>query len=131
MEVLVPTRGIGVAIGVADIVRSCILTPVTQEPVPPEENIWVPVAPGIVYNSLPEAPAIIDTSPDQIIGCIEQTANNAQARLNELFPLANVNDGVFERSTNDIWVYDGAIWANVGPTPGPRIAIEQIGRAHV
>jgi hypothetical protein len=30
-------------------------------------------------------------------------------------------DGVIDRATNDIWVYDGATWNNVGPTPGPTI----------
>jgi hypothetical protein len=79
------------------------------------------VAPGVTYEALPVAPTIIDTSPDQMIGCIVTVADNPQGRLNALFPSAVDGDGVIDRATNDIWVYDGSTWNNVGPTPGPTI----------
>jgi len=41
--------------------------------------------------------------------------------LDALFPSAINGDGVIERSTNDIWVYNGTTWNNVGPTPGPTV----------
>lgn len=113
---------------VPDVVRSCIV----QQPSPPpdpgetppppvtEEGIYTPVAPGVVYENLPTV-TIVDTSPNQMIGCIIDTADNPQGRLNALFPAAIDGDGVIERSTNDIWVFDGTTWENVGPTPGPTI----------
>jgi hypothetical protein len=107
-----------------DVFSSCSLASPSIPPEPPappqEQVIYTPVAPGIVYESLPEV-VIVDTSPDQIIGCIFDTGNNAQGRLNASFPDAVEGDGVIERRTNDIWVFDGSVWNNVGPTPGPTI----------
>lgn len=111
-----------------DVVRSCVV----QQPAPPPNpgetppppidgpGIYTPVPPGITLPSLPPV-TIIDTSPDQMIGCIISTGTNPQGRLNALFPAAIDGDGVIERNTNDIWVYDGALWENVGPNPGPTI----------
>jgi hypothetical protein len=104
-----------------DVFGSCSLAPPPAPPAPPIEGvIYTPIAPGITYESLPEV-VIVDTSPDQIIGCINDTGGNAQGRLNVLFSDAINGDGVIERRNNDIWVYDGALWNNVGPTPGPTI----------
>jgi hypothetical protein len=75
----------------------------------------------VTYANLPVAPTIVDTSPDQMIGCIVTVADNPQGRLDALFPSAVDGDGVIDRATNDIWVYDGTTWNNVGPTPGPTI----------
>jgi len=113
---------------VPDVVRSCIVQQPSPPPDPGEtppgpitgEGIYTPVAPGVTYEALPTV-TIVDTSPDQMIGCIIDTADNPQGRLNALFPSAVDGDGVIERSTNDIWVFDGATWSNVGPTPGPTI----------
>lgn len=111
-----------------DVVRSCVV----QQPAPPPNpgetppppidgpGIYTPVPPGITLPSLPPV-TIIDTSPDQMIGCIISTGTNPQGRLNALFPAAIDGDGVIERNTNDIWVYDGVLWENVGPNPGPTI----------
>jgi hypothetical protein len=124
-NIVAPLANIATISKVVDIVRSCILN--LPEPPPPEgeETIFVPVAPGINKDKLPPPPTIIDTSPDEIIGCIETTANNPQVRLNALFPSASEGDGVIERSTNDIWVYRGTTWDNVGPNPGPTILINE------
>ena len=111
-----------------DVVRSCIVQQPSPPPDPGEtppppvtaEGIYTPVAPGVTYEALPTV-TIVDTSPAQMIGCIIDTADNPQGRLNALFPSAVNGDGVVERSTNDIWVFDGATWNNVGPTPGPTI----------
>ena len=113
---------------VPDVVRSCIVQQPSPPPDPGEtppgpitgEGIYTPVAPGVTYEALPTV-SIVDTSPDQMIGCIIDTADNPQGRLNALFPSAIDGDGVIERSTNDIWVFDGTTWNNVGPTPGPTI----------
>jgi hypothetical protein len=105
----------------ADVFGSCSLQPPAPAPAPPAEDpIYTPVAPGISYEALPEI-VVVDTSPDQIVGCILDTADNAQSRLNALFPDAIAGDGVIERRNNDIWVFDGTEWNNVGPTPGPTI----------
>jgi hypothetical protein len=65
---------------------------------------------------------IIDTSPDQIIGCANSIlTGREQQTLNSLFPGAIGGDGVVNRSNNDIWTYNGSIWTNVGPTPGRQL----------
>lgn len=118
---------------VPDVVRSCIVQQPSPPPDPGEtppgpitgEGIYTPVAPGVTYEALPTV-TIVDTSPDQMIGCIIDTADNPQGRLNALFPSAVNGDGVIERSTNDIWVFDGTTWNNVGPTPGPTIVTATI-----
>jgi hypothetical protein len=118
-----PVKQITLASQLPDILLSCSLTPPPPPPEPPpveDEVIYTPVAPGIIYEALPEV-VIIDTSPDQLIGCIFDTADKPQSRLNALFPSAESGDGVVERRNNDIWVYDGSAWNNVGPNPGPTI----------
>jgi hypothetical protein len=110
-----------------DVVQSCILNP--EPPPAPEDTgdeLFVPVAPGITPEVLPEAPAIIDTSPDAVIGCINDTGTSPQNRLNALFPAAVEGDGVIERTTNDFWVKRSGVWQNVGPTPGPTMVVESL-----
>jgi hypothetical protein len=123
-----PLRNITLQALLPDVVRSCIIQQPSPPPDPGEEppapvvteGIYTPVAPGVTYSSLPVV-TIIDTSPARMIGCIITTADNPQGRLDALFPSAINGDGVIERSTNDIWVYSGTTWNNVGPTPGPTI----------
>jgi len=103
---------------VADIFSSCSLQSPPLPTLPPEEEIiYLPVAPGVTYESLPEI-VFVDTSPGQIIGCINEGGSDPQGRLNVLFPAAISGDGVIEQLSNDIWVYDGTTWNNVGSTPG-------------
>jgi hypothetical protein len=124
-----PLTSFALAALVPDVVRSCVVLQPSPPPDPGEEppapvtgnDIYTPIAPGVTYANLPVAPTIVDTSPDQMIGCIVTVADNPQGRLNALFPSAVDGDGVIDRATNDIWVYDGATWNNVGPTPGPTI----------
>ncbi len=120
--ILAPTAAVFALTGLpADVFGACSLQPpAPAPPAPTEDTIYTPVAPGITYEALPEI-VVVDTSPDQIVGCIFDTADNAQNRLNALFPDAIVGDGVIERRNNDIWVFDGTVWNNVGPTPGPTI----------
>jgi hypothetical protein len=120
--ILAPAAAVFTLTGLpADVFGSCSLQPPAPAPAPPlEDTIYTPVAPGISYEALPEI-VVVDTSPDQIVGCILDTADNAQSRLNALFPDAIAGDGVIERRNNDIWVFDGTVWNNVGPTPGPTI----------
>ena len=118
--ILAPAAAVFTLTGLpADVFGSCSLQPPAPAP-PLEDTIYTPVAPGISYEALPEI-VVVDTSPDQIVGCILDTADNAQSRLNALFPDALAGDGVIERRNNDIWVFDGTVWNNVGPTPGPTI----------
>jgi hypothetical protein len=115
----------------ADIYGSCSL----QAPAPPSgeetpspvvgDDIYTPIAPGIVYDDLPTL-TVVDDSPDQMVGCIIDTGDNPQGRLSAFFPSAISGDGVIERTTNDIWVYDGALWVNVGPTPGPKPVVVNV-----
>jgi hypothetical protein len=105
----------------ADIFSSCSLQSPPLPTLPPEEEIiYLPVAPGVTYESLPEI-TFVDTSPDQIIGCINEVGSDPQGRLNVLFPAAISGDGVIEQLSNNIWVYDGTTWNNVGSTPGPMV----------
>ncbi len=115
---------------VPDLIQSCIffspeqvdpVDPGNPDPEPPPDEPWIPTPPG--YTPLPVV--TIDTSPDEIIGCIIDTAANPQGRLNALFPDAVAGEGVLERRNNDIWVYgktlfttDPELWENVGPNPG-------------
>lgn len=106
------------------VVLSCSLT--LPAPAAPEEGvIVVPVPPGVDYDTLPTIDPetqIIDTSPDQVIGCANALyAGVEQDILNHLYPSAIAGDGVIDRSTNNFWVYDGSTWNNVGPNPGPTV----------
>jgi hypothetical protein len=124
-----PLTSLTLAAPVPDVVRSCVVLQPSPPPDPGEEppapvtgpGIYTPIAPGVTYASLPVAPTIVDTSPDQMIGCIITVADNPQGRLDALFPSAVNGDGIIDRATNDIWVYDGTTWNNFGPTPGPTI----------
>lgn len=126
-ELLVPQTTIALQSSVPEIVRSCLLTPPTS---PGEDqtdaDVWLPVPPGVNGDSLPPPPTIIDTSPDEMVGCIESTGDNPQVRLSALFPSPSEGDGVIERLNNDIWVYRTDEWVNVGPNPGPTAVIDNI-----
>jgi len=106
------------------VIQSCVLAPPPSPPEPePEEAIFTPVAPGITIETLPVIPEIIDTSPDQVIGCANDVGTDPQQVLNVLFPAAISGDGVVDRASNDFWVYDGTTWNNVGPNPGPTLTV--------
>ncbi len=105
----------------ADLFASSnLVTPIPTEPVTEDEIIYTPIAPGVAFEDLPLV-TIVDTTPSAIIGGIADTVQNAQGRLNTLFPAAVIGDGVIERRNGDMWVYDGSVWNNVGPNPGPTI----------
>jgi len=82
-------------------------------------SFWFPVAPGI--TTLPSTPPIVDTSPTEVIGSVLTVGATPQTFLNTTFPDAVDGDGVQDQTSGDFWVYDGATWTNVGPTPGPTI----------
>jgi hypothetical protein len=130
-EVLVPASGLGLAAPVPYVIQSCVLAPPAPPPGPdPENAIYAPVPPGITLDSLPVLDTVtqlIDTSPDQIIGCANDLpAGGEQQTLDALFPAAIDGDGVVNRTNNDIWVYDGTTWNNVGPTPGPQVVVTSV-----
>lgn len=133
-DILAPVISVSVLGRAPDVVQSCVLLnpvpspPPEQPPVEPvgDTGITTPVAPGVTYENLQTITTIVDTSPSQIIGCINDTGGKAQSRLNALFPSAIEEDGVVERSTNDIWVLRGGSWVNVGPTPGPTISVTTV-----
>lgn len=113
------------------ILRVCVLVPPVPEPEPePEKVISTPTPPGVTYADLPvidTVTQIIDTSPDEIIGCANVLiTGNEQTILNALFPAASNKDGVVNRANNDIWTYDGSIWTNVGPTPGRQLIVTKV-----
>jgi hypothetical protein len=45
---------------------------------------------------------------------------DAQATLNAAFPGAIAGNGVIATDTGNLWVYDGALWNNVGQVQGPQ-----------
>ena len=110
-----------------DVISSCILYP-ELPPTPPSSGIgtWTPIAPGISDEDLPVTPDIIDTSPTQIIGCINEAGDNSQQRLNELFPDATAGDGVLDKATYEYWIYNGTTWSNVGSNPGLVITYDYL-----
>jgi hypothetical protein len=129
--ITVPGISIGATIPPVDIFQSCILfSPDQIDPIDPGDGaeqpsgdgtIWAPLPPGVTEPPATPGYTIVDTSPDQLIGCIFDASQNPQGRLNILFPSAIEGDGVVERITNDIWVLRSGVWENVGPTPGPTI----------
>jgi hypothetical protein len=130
VSVLAPVTQITLNGLIPYVLQSCVLVaPVpTPDPEPepePEDFIFVPVPPGIEYDSLPvidPETQIIDTSPDQIIGCANDLPVGVEQQvLGALFPDAEAGDGIVNRDNNDVWTYDGSAWTNVGPTPGPQI----------
>lgn len=129
--ILAPVRNIQLNALQPYVLHPCVLEPPVPEPEPEVENeIFVPVPPGIEYASLPVVnpiTEIIDTSPNQIIGCANELPNGSeQDILNILFPVAVTGDGVVNRENNDIWTYDGSLWSNVGPTPGPQVIVSSV-----
>lgn len=45
---------------------------------------------------------------------------NPQTTLNTAFPGAVAGNGVIDQTLGDLWVYDGALWSNVGQILGPQ-----------
>jgi hypothetical protein len=80
-------------------------------------TFWFPVAPGI--TTLPTTPAVVDTSPTEVIGTVETVGATPQTALNAAFPTATSGDGVQDEATGDFWVYTGSTWNDVGTAPGP------------
>jgi hypothetical protein len=112
-----------------DLVQSCVIAPPLEpSPVDDPDAPFAPLPPGVSLDDVAVIgeEQLIDTSPDQLIGCIIDTEDNPQGRLNALFPDAEAGDGVIERSTSHFWVYDGSEWNDVGPNPGPQLIITSI-----
>jgi hypothetical protein len=55
-----------------------------------------------------------------IIGSIATVGGSPQVALNAAFPGASTNDGVLDELTQNLWVYDGVVWINVGQVKGPQ-----------
>ena len=55
-----------------------------------------------------------------IIGSVTDvdTGGDQQATLNTAFPSAVVGQGVIDNADDELWVYDGAVWVNVGSFRG-------------
>jgi hypothetical protein len=54
-----------------------------------------------------------------IIGSVPTVGADPQATLNAAYPGAGAGDGVIDQNTGDLWVYDGAVWNDVGNIQGP------------
>jgi hypothetical protein len=131
IEIFVSTAGLNLLANAPYILQSCVLVPPTTPiPAEPQEVVSTPVPPGVTYESLPiinTETQIIDTSPDQVIGCAnELPVGEEQGILEALFPDAIDGDGVVNRNNNDVWVYDSGVWSNVGPTPGPQLVVVSV-----
>jgi hypothetical protein len=85
---------------------------------------WVPVAPGI--STFPALPAVVDTTPTEVIGTVASIGSTPQTQLDTAFPAAVAGDGVQDLSTEDYWVYDGSSWSNEGPNPGPSASVAAV-----
>lgn len=125
-QVQVPAAVVSTTTPSADVLQSCVLLKPIPTPTPGldpivDEGIITPAAPGVTYASLETITTIVDTSPNQLIGCINDASENTQNRLNLLFPSAIEGDGVVDRTSTDIYVLRSSVWTNVGPTPGPTI----------
>jgi hypothetical protein len=130
-ELLVPSIGYGLVPVAPGFIQPCVLDPPFEAPPPqPDDIISTPVPPGVDFGSLPvidPETQIIDTSPNQIIGCVnELIAGSEQETLDNFFPFAVSGDGVINRENNDIWKYNGTTWENVGPTPGPTLVVVSV-----
>jgi len=67
----------------------------------------------------------VDGSSVQIVGSVPDVnvIGDPQATLNDpgnSWIPASAGDGVLDDATGDLWVYDGAVWVNVGPVRGPQ-----------
>lgn len=127
-DIAAPKSDVSLNIYLPFVVKSCVLSNPLPLPEPnPQDEIFVPVPPSVTPSDLPELETgtqIIDTSPDEIIGCTNiLISGGEQDILNEFFPGAAEGDGVINRFNNDIWVYRNLVWQNVGPTPGPQVVV--------
>ena len=87
-------------------------------------DFWFPVAPGVTV--LPETPPIEDTTPSLILGSVPTVQPSPQTILNTAFPGASLNNAVVDSLTNDFWKFNGSIWQNIGPVPGPTITVQNV-----
>ena len=55
-----------------------------------------------------------------IIGSVADvdTGGDPQATLNAAFPSATVGDGVIDQTDDELWIYDGTTWVNIGSFRG-------------
>jgi hypothetical protein len=44
--------------------------------------------------------------------------NNPQTTLNAAFPAANIGEGVIDDLLDELWIYDGSVWVNIGSFRG-------------
>lgn len=84
-------------------------------------SAWFPMSPTI--TTLPAAPAVVDTTPTEVIGTVPTVGATPQTTLNTAFPAAVAGDGVQDTSTDEFWTYDGSTWSNVGTNPGPTMTV--------
>lgn len=87
----------------------------------PASSAFFPTSPTI--TTLPTAPAVVDTAPDQLIGTVATVGTAPQTTLDTAFPDAVAGDGVQDLTTDNFWVYNGTTWSNVGTNPGPTMTV--------
>jgi hypothetical protein len=126
-ELLIANVNCIISTPVPFIAKECVLDGYTEgdETV---NGIFTPVPPGVTRPKLPILTTeIVDTSPEQIIGCVNNLQQgNEQAIINIFFPNATEGDGIVNKANNDIWVYRNLLWENVGPTPGRRVIVTTV-----
>lgn len=76
-------------------------------------DTFFPTAPTI--TTLPTAPAVVDTTPDQLLAPIA-SAVDPQLTLNTAYPAAITGDAVQDENTGLFWQYTGTTWVSVGMT---------------
>ena len=73
---------------------------------------------GFTGSEGAQGPAGADGTSVTIIGQVADVQPDPQDTLNTTFPGATAGDGVIDGTTGDLWVYDGAVWQNVGQIRG-------------
>jgi hypothetical protein len=85
---------------------------------------WVDLQPGATGATGPQGATgpVGSTGPQgtavQIIGSVASVGGDPQATLNAAFPSATAGEAVIADDTGNLWVYDGAVWTDVGQIQG-------------
>lgn len=88
------------------------------------QRSWVDLQPGATGATGPQGATGFtgSTGPQgtavQIIGSVASVGGDPQATLNAAFPGAVAGDAVIADDTGNLWVYDSAVWNDVGQIQG-------------
>lgn len=85
-------------------------------------DTFFPTSPTV--TTLPTAPAVVDTTPDQLLAPIATVGATPQTTLDAAYPGAVTGDGVQALDTDEFWVLQSnGTWLNAGTNPGPTMTV--------